>query len=267
MLLDEPPCRHYMQGSMCGQPWRHNSPLVAAMRTAQLSSHAWLYIVYRGDPVLSWGSKTVKVVSGGKIYVELKTRYGTATGELRELRYRNIAPQVFRPIYGTTQTGGTYKVIIKCSLEFDPDADVQIGEPHPLLGYKELRLEGKIAKEFSGDGNGGKDTRTVPRNMGCFVEWINEKGYGETWFLQDGDGLDFELTEYQRRVYVQYVLEQLGYVHGESHTSRQQLRGHIKNVTESLTAIAVLIDTREDNLENSRKEFQSDRQVSETRSA
>lgn len=51
MLLDEPPSRLYMPGSLGGEPWRAGGPLATAAADAARYARAWLTVVYRDDHV------------------------------------------------------------------------------------------------------------------------------------------------------------------------------------------------------------------------
>ena len=120
MLLDEPPSRNFMTGAIGGQPWRPNSPLVNALKSARLCGFCWLFIVYKGDDVLSWGSKRVKITSGGKLYTIIRSNLGNERSRFRELRYETIAPDLFAPLFGL-KTQLPYKVIHNCTLTSNPE--------------------------------------------------------------------------------------------------------------------------------------------------
>ncbi len=244
MLLDEPPSRQYMPGGMGGQPYRPNGPLARAIRDADMSGYAWLTLVYRGDDARSWGSKRVKVMSGGRLFYPLRTRLGNETGELKELRFETVCPSLYGPVYGRPTTLN-YKVIQDAEMTLDPDLETDLGKKHALLGYREKK-DDEAPKEVSELG------KYIHTDLWCRVVWLNQAGYGETWFLQDVSGFTgyrFELTEHQRRPFVREVLKRLGWVRDPAtsvqdfhETAKRQCRGHMLNVGHSLNAMACLLN-------------------------
>lgn len=195
---------------MGGHPWRPNSPLVHTFRSARLHGFSWLFIVYKGDAIHTWGSKRVKVTSGGQIYGTSRSKMGNDTGELRELRYETIAPDIFAPLFGL-KTKLIYKVIVNCTRMLDPECEVRAEKPHPLLGYPETdhRFTGQDPPSTY------EKVKRIPADLGCKLDWKNEELHSKSWFSQDANALNeyrFELTEYQRREFVKYVLCNLGFV-------------------------------------------------------
>lgn len=244
MLLDEPPSRQYMPGSIGGQPWRRNGPLARAALTADLYGYAWLTIVYHKDDVRTWGQRRVKVSSGGRLHAATRSRLGVETGALRALRFETVAPDLFRPLHGRP-TALPYKVVNDAQMALDPELETDYGDAHELLGFREQRAAGAP----DAPSETGKFVRA---DLGCRVVWTDERRYGETWFLQDEAGFAayrFELTEFQRRPFVADILARLGFVRPielpstavTSERSRRQVRAHVQTICDSIQAVASII--------------------------
>ena len=252
MLLDEAPSLHYIPGSTTGTPWRRNGPLATAALSSELHGHAWLVIVFHKDDPRTWGSKQVKIVAGGVMYTYERTRSGLITGKLRQLRFETLAADVFgysshlaahTPGPGALQ----YRVIQSADMTLDPEVEIDGAEEYDeLLGHPEILQQPRGTKrELSRTG------KCVARDLGVRIVWRDEKQYGETWFLQDAQGVSqyrFELTEFSRRVFVKDIGERLGFIEKDDDTAdvkkrrtQRQFRGHLRNLAECLQAMTKML--------------------------
>lgn len=115
MILDESPM-HDVRAMKAGEPWRADSALSAAARSVDLEGHAWLYVVFLKDDPATWGSKTIKLLGGGRIFRKELTKGGVWMGHYSSLRYEVVARHVFHNIVGN-DSKDKYKLITECRME------------------------------------------------------------------------------------------------------------------------------------------------------
>lgn len=245
MLLDEAPNRHYSAGAGGQAPWRTDGPLATAARTADLHGYAWLILVFRKDDVRTWGSKRVKVMSGGRLFVPIRDKTNNVqTGFLRELKYASVSPDIYGTKKDVPKCRLQYRVIRDSEISFDPDQEEEAGEPDSLLGYAEKQRVGPDGRMLP-PSNAGKP---LADGLGCRIDWVNEKSYSEEWLLMDAAGINshrFELTEYQRRPFVRDILRRLGMLQpisgGRAERIKGQVQGDLTRICESLKGIALVL--------------------------
>ncbi|KAI0558268.1 hypothetical protein FGB62_223g05 [Gracilaria domingensis] len=132
MLLDEPPFHEYQPILSGGESWRAAGTLAKASRDIDLEGYAWLFVVYRSDPVSTWGQRSVKLTTGGEILRE-ESHCGLWTGGFRSLRYEVLARTVYGNIVGNDSTIKC-DLIIDARIQQDPPDSETISRPHTRDG-------------------------------------------------------------------------------------------------------------------------------------
>lgn len=246
MLLDESPFYDY-QPILSGEPWHTPGCLVEAMRCADLHGWAWLFVIYRSDPVCQWGKRRVKVVSGGVILRAKLGDGGIETGQFERLRYK---------VLGTDVSHNP----IRIDLKLDPLISTAVIRRHPQSAKDEPKTvshekEAYLRKNKAPEGEGLEEEHTeehehhvlglpepqMPSKPGKYdepslvpkpfhgVEISRTLPGGDSARIYFGDGTggdkllpeklveryettyQFVLTEYQRRPFVKRIMARLGF--------------------------------------------------------
>ena len=245
MLLDEPPY-HNFSSTSCGEPWRADGPLAQAAMCIDLEGYAWLYVAYISDKASTWGTKQVKLVSGGTVLRKELNSAGAWTGRYVELAYKTVAPRIFLNLVGERSTDG-YNIISGARLQEDPGSSSDEEKGDELLGREEQTETSAASSRFE------------PRpQLGCVITWENQAGStqkwwiqafddykGEKWWLRDFGDCRFGLTEYSRRPYVHILMARLGFVKNFDRSSQTQMidlseicSGHLRSIVSSLRAMS-----------------------------
>jgi hypothetical protein len=217
-LVDESPNPQF-DAFPRGEPWRPDGPLFAAAQSALHGGCAKLFIVFKSDPLVTWGSKHVTVFAGGLLFAGVPQK---------RLRYEAVARQIFGTTLGR-DASSEYRVLVSAEMTPDPEQMAQLGSDcDPFLGFPEPPNLTKV--------NAPKSVGlSLALGPGCKLTWIDQTGYSEIWFVADSQGFEehrFLFTEYARRPYVQSILTILGFV-----TSRQA------NSTEDATKKTTLVQS------------------------
>lgn len=245
MLLDEAPLFDF-SASKSGEPWRMESTLTEASRSADLNSHAWLYVVFLTDPPATWGFRKVRVSADGNIMRAETTVSGVHTGRLLSLKYEVVARHIFHNLCGNDTTGA-YKVLLGAQIATCAEArkreSRQLLEKDPLLGYTDYRQS-----EDSDMTDPSPHPVFASKELGCLFIWQDHRGHREKWYVCHLEGFveyRFYFIEFQRRPFVKVVMEQLGFVKGSSiPTFEEVCLGHINNIANSIKALSEINASR-----------------------
>jgi hypothetical protein len=174
-------------------------PLHAAGESALHSGCANLYIVFKSDPIATWGSKRVTVYAGGLLFAGMPQR---------RLYYEVVARQIFGTV-GGRDANIDCRVLVLAEMTPDPEQVPQLANDcDPFLGFAEPPNLTKMDHPKS-------IGLSLVLGPGCKLTWIDQTGYSEIWFVADSQGFEehrFLLTEYARRQYVQVILTVLDFV-------------------------------------------------------
>lgn len=239
MLLDEAPLFQY-SATNSGEPWRRDSFLAEASRSADLHGYAWLYVVFLTDSPELWGSRKVRLGADGSVMRAETTVSGVRTGRLVSLKCEVVARHIFRNLRGV-DSKRPYKILLEAHLasttEVEGRMNFRLPEKDPLLGYADwVPNEVRDMTRFS------QYPVAANPELGCLFTWLDHENHSEKWFMCDVENFlcyRFYLTEFQRRPFVKVVMEQLGFVEGSNmQTFEEVCSSHINNIANSMKALS-----------------------------
>lgn len=246
MLSDLPPIRDFR--TLHADEPLNCQILQDALYSAHLNGSATLSVIYRSDPVSSWGSRTVLLRAGGVILRKVCTESGAWTGHYKPLRFQVVARDIFCNIGGDdfrinqmedgnraydfrnasgndacapALTPDDYFVISDCD-GFRAEHAVQReaadsrddSKPfHETLGFP---VPPCVPLGFSRQGKPRAKTQFVEQRLACVFQRKDQRDLYDKWSVGGPDRLPeflFLLTEYSRRPQLTPILVALGFVH------------------------------------------------------
>lgn len=223
-----------------GEPWRMDSTLTEASRSADLNGYAWLYAVFLTDPPATWGFRKVRISADGSIMRSETTVSGVHTGRLLLLKYEVVAKHIFRNLCGNDTTGA-YKVLLEAYIttyaEAEGKENPQLQEKDPLLGFADRKHSEDLHMTEPSPHPAFAD-----KELGCLVTWEDHHGHQEKWYVCHVEAFveyRFYFTEFQRRPFVKVIMEQLGFVEGSNiQTFEEVCTSHLNNIANSMKALS-----------------------------
>lgn len=234
MIVDESPVVGY-DASRAGEPWRPNSHLTSASRSADLEGYAWLFVIFLSDEVSTWGSKKLRFGSDGRIMRPEITESGVETGRLLKITYEVVARHIFENTSGENTTS-PYSVVVSAQME----SIEQVEAHNKSKKFKDELFGTRIEPgEVSVTGL-APHPPFAHDEMGCVCVIEDENGSQESLVVLDDwfEQYRFHFTEFQRRPYVRIVLAQLGFVKGdEMPTSYDARMSHLETIANAMSAL------------------------------